>query len=159
MMRLVLRGGLAGFIATIPMTALMLYLRRLLPREREMPLAPVEVAEGAMDAAGVEEAVPNEAKPPTHLLAHLGYGTSAGVIYQLLVAPTNLPRMSSGMVFGFAVWAGSYLGYLPALGIRRSAKEDPWERNFTMIASHLTWGAVLGLLAARPRDADTAQHD
>jgi putative membrane protein len=45
-------------------------------------------------------------------------------------------------VVGSLVWAGSYLGWLPALGLRQSATRDYPSRNIQMIAAHLVWGAV-----------------
>ncbi len=159
MVWLLIRGAIAGFAATVPMTLVMLAMHRSLPREREMPLAPQEVTEGVAEVAGVEDAIPPPAFPPVEIAAHFGYGAAAGTIYQLLLGSRFLARIAFGMTFGFAVWAGSYLGYIPALGIRRPAYEDPAERNLTMIAAHLAWGAALGMLAswAWERQTETAQ--
>ncbi len=154
MLGFLFRGAAAGFAATIPMTAVILALHRLLPREREMELAPFEVAEGVAEVTGVEAAVPEEVLVPGEIVAHFGYGAAAGVLHQALTGTSIMARMAFGAIFGFAVWAASYLGYLPALRIRRPATRDPWQRNFTMIVAHLVWGATLGLLAARLRVTD-----
>jgi hypothetical protein len=55
------------------------------------------------------------------------------------------------MAYGLGVWAVSYLGYLPALGIRKSAKEDTPQRSAMMIVAHLVWGAALALGFERMR--------
>ena len=47
-------------------------------------------------------------------------------------------------LYGLAVWAGSYLGLLPALGIMSPATDHPLRRTALMIAAHLVWGSALG---------------
>jgi len=49
--------------------------------------------------------------------------------------------------YGLVVWAGSYLGLLPAVGLHRPATREPAGRNGMMIGAHVVFGAVLGLLA------------
>jgi uncharacterized membrane protein YagU involved in acid resistance len=49
-----------------------------------------------------------------------------------------------GSLAGLAVWTGSYLGWVPALGILPPATEHPWRRNVMMIVAHLVWGMTLG---------------
>ncbi len=56
-----------------------------------------------------------------------------------------MPPALAGAGFGLAVWAGSYLGWLPAAGILRPATEHPPRRVALMIAAHLVWGASAGL--------------
>jgi hypothetical protein len=146
MVLMLMRGAAAGFAATIPMTVAMLALHRVLPRERQMDLAPKEVADGVVEAAGLDEVVSEDSLPIFEISAHFAYGTAAGLVYHMLLRWRWLARPAFGMIFGFLVWAGSYLGYLPALGIRRSATKDPAERTITMIVAHLVWGACLGLL-------------
>lgn len=147
MLTFLLRGAATGIIATIPMSACMLLLHRVLPRERDMEIAPVEVTEGVAETIGIREHIPPELLSPTVLAAHFGYGAAGGVLYQLFVSSNAAARIVLGMAFGLAVWAGSYLGYLPALGIRRSATEDPPERTTTMVSAHLVWGFFLALAA------------
>lgn len=159
MAQFLFRGAASGFVATIPMTIVMVLMHWLLPRERQQRLAPREVAEGVADQAGVEQNFPARISAPTKAAAHFGYGSVGGVLYQLLLGSNLLARLAFGMTFGFAVWAVSYFGYLPALGIRRSADADPPERNATMITAHLVWGAALGLLAAwRGRGNESARE-
>jgi putative membrane protein len=57
-----------------------------------------------------------------------------------------LPKVAEGVLFGLAVWGGSYLGLLPGTGLYRSAKDEAPERNALMIAAHIIWGASLGVL-------------
>ena len=55
-----------------------------------------------------------------------------------------VPPPLAGACYGLAVWAGSYLGLLPALGVLKPATEHPVRRIALMIAAHLVWGAALG---------------
>lgn len=145
MLAFLLRGATTGLVATIPMSVCMLLLHRMLPREQEMELAPVEVTEGVAETMGFRDHIPPELLSPAVVTAHFGYGAAGGVLYQLFVSSNAAARIVLGLAFGFAVWAGSYLGYLPALGIRRSASEDPPERTTTMVSAHLVWGFFLAL--------------
>ena len=58
-----------------------------------------------------------------------------------------LPTVAQGVLFGLVVWAGSYLGLLPLLGISASGDREPLRRNLMMIAAHTVWGAAMGATA------------
>src|SRR5262249_36443677 len=79
-----------------------------------------------------------------------------------------------GTAYGLAVWAGSYLGLLPALGILSPATRHPPRRTALMIAAHVVFGSALGVftdllekagqgedglrsLGARPRSGGSAE--
>ena len=51
----------------------------------------------------------------------------------------------AGIGYGLLVWAGSYLGLLPALGFTARRRASPSERNALMIAAHVVWGALRAL--------------
>jgi putative membrane protein len=106
----------------------------------------------------VYEHLPAGARPATEeglqqatLLLHYAYGGAAGALFTLM-APSRLPAaVGAGILFGLTVWSGSYLGLLPALGVRHHARHDPAGRSAMMIAAHIVWGATLGLvLRGRP---------
>ena len=142
-----LAGSLAGFVATAPMTAVMLLMHHRLPRKEQYPLPPAEITSKLAREAGVHKQID---EPERHLgatlLSHFGYGAAAGTLYAPLSKKLPGPPLLKGVAFGLAVWTGSYLGLLPALGILRSATEHPARRNALMIAAHVVWGSVLGLL-------------
>jgi hypothetical protein len=141
-----LLGAAAGAAATVPMTLVMESLHETLPGEPARPLPPREITESITAKAGVRHEVPEPEMQALTLAGHFGYGALCGALFGL-VAPKNLTGgVSCGMTFGLAVWAGSYLGWLPALDIRHDARQDPPARNGLMIAAHLTWGAVAGLV-------------
>ena len=82
-------------------------------------------------------------------VAHFGFGTAAGAAYGAVAPGVPLDPVLKGMAYGLAVWAGSYLGGLPALGVMRPATREPAGKNAVMIAAHLAWGAALGVVADR----------
>jgi hypothetical protein len=129
----IILGALAGFSATMAMTAAMRHLApRLAPPDR-YPLPPREITETISPARG-ERPLQTQT-----LLAHFGYGALTGAFFALL------PRQrGAGVPYGVAVWALSYLGWIPALGILAPASRHPRERNLLMLAAHVVWGAALG---------------
>jgi putative membrane protein len=139
-------GALAGFLATFPMSGVMLAARELLPAHEQYPLPPSEIVSEVADKTGAEEIEAG----PDHTLAtavsHFAYGAAAGAVYTLLPHQISPFPALNGTAFGLAVWAGSYLGLLPALGILRPATEHPARRNALMIAAHVVWGSTLGVL-------------
>ena len=146
-MNRLLAGAIAGAAATVPMTALMVYLhRRIPPGERRM-LPPKQVAGKMASEAGVEDLVDREDKLlATTGVTHFGYGAANGAVYAAIAPHIDLPAGTKGVAYGLALWAGSYLGWLPAAGIRPPATCRPASENGMMIAAHIVYGAVLGKL-------------
>ena len=74
-----------------------------------------------------------------------------------LVAPrtTGAAAIGAGMLFGLGVWTSSYLGWLPATGVRHSPRRDPPARTKLLIASHLVWGAAAGAFLAATKRTKT----
>jgi len=62
----------------------------------------------------------------------------------------------AGLPFGAAVWAASYLGWLPAIGFHRPAVDEPPARNALMIVSHFVWAGTLALFVAALDDRPAA---
>lgn len=124
-------GALAGLSATMAMTTAMRHLWPLLEPRNRYPLPPREII-SRLTTPSTESGA-----RLSSVLAHFGFGAFAGALY------ASLPQRMSGMLFGVAVWAGSYLGWLPALGILKPATRHPPERNLLMLAVHLVWGLTL----------------
>src|SRR5437763_1777970 len=143
-MNALLAGPLAGLTATVPMTAVMELLHRLLPEEERYPLPPREITEKVAEDAGVTPPPDEPTLRGLSLLTHFGFGTAAGAAYAALGRPAGLSGPLGGAAFGLAVWAASYLGWLPALKVLRPATEHPPRRTALMIAAHLVWGAAAG---------------
>ncbi|RIL06956.1 MAG: hypothetical protein DCC71_04775 [Proteobacteria bacterium] len=144
-----LGGTLAGSAATVPMTIAMELLHRRLAGARAQALPPQQITEKTLRASGVAEHMEPSTRLATATAAHFGYGAAAGAVYAAVAPLLPGPPAARGALFGLGVWAGSYLGWLPAAGILPPATREPAGRNAMMIASHLVWGAALGLLLGR----------
>lgn len=151
-----LRGALAGTIATGPMTAAMLLLRCLLPPMERYPLPPKQIAVRLLEDKGPIHNLAEPWRTGVTLVLHFGYGAFAGALYTPLARRVPLPAALRGMGFGLGIWAASYLGWLPALGILAPATDHPTGRNILMITAHLIWGAGTGLLVATGQPPPTS---
>lgn len=147
----ILQGAGAGFLATVPMTIVMEALHARLAGEPPRPLPPREIAEVAVVKAGVSRQVSERDMQDLTLASHFGYGALCGAVFGAVAPKDPASAVGAGMLFGLGVWAGSYLGWLPAAGMRHSPRHDPAARSGLMIASHMVWGLTAGLLLGRPR--------
>ena len=128
-------GGIAGFAATLAMTAAMRRLHERLPAKEDYPLTPREIVDSS--AAQADLPVANETSRDVTTAAHFAYGALMGAI---IAALNPDPGKRTGTAAGLAVWVASYMGWIPAVGILEPATKHPPRRNLLMIASHLVWG-------------------
>src|SRR5205085_7597262 len=105
------------------------------------------------EAAGIDEHLNEGDREAATWASHFAYGAACGALYGA-VSRGALGRHAvlSGAGFGVAVWAGSYLGWLPAAGIITPATEHPPRRNALMIAAHVVWGATAALVLQNMAD-------
>jgi uncharacterized membrane protein YagU involved in acid resistance len=152
-------GAAAGITATAPMTITMEQLHRVVPGEHDGPLPPREVTEELYEQFSSSGRAAEPHLQRMTVVLHYAFGGAAGALFPL-VAPRALPpAIGAGILYGLAVWTGSYLGVLPALGIRHHAKHDSAGRNGIMIAAHVVWGATLALLLrGRPGLRAASRH-
>lgn len=139
------RGAFAGFVATGPMTLLMEALHAALPRERR-PLPQHLITERLLQNAGVADEYSRETKRAAGMAAHFCYGTMAGGVYGALAPYVPLPPALKGTLYAVGVGLDSYLGWLPLAGLYRSAVKESPQRNLMLLAAHVVYGAVLGLM-------------
>jgi uncharacterized membrane protein YagU involved in acid resistance len=138
-----LKGAIGGFTATVPMTAAMELGSDQLPNRERYPLPPRIITKQLAKTIGIRANLDDETTRTATILAHFGYGATMGAVYSV-ITPRPWIGPTTGIAFGMAVWAGSYLGALPALGILRPATEHPARRNLLMIGAHVVWGSALG---------------
>ena len=146
-MNKVLLGALAGFVATGPMTLAMKLMHRQLPAPERYPLPPREITMELAEEAGIKEQMDETKRWSATVAGHFAYGAATGALYVPLAARLPGHPALKGIGWGLAVWTGSYLGWLPALGILSPATEHPPRRNALMIVAHVVWGATTGLVA------------
>jgi hypothetical protein len=139
-----LRGALAGLIATAPMTLAMILMHRYLPPLQKYPLPPRQLSDRLAKRTGTEQII-DDAQTRA-LASHFAYGAAAGALYGGLVKQPPLLSLLSGMGYGMAVWTASYAGWIPALRLLSPATEQPAQRNLLMIVANVLWGGVTGLL-------------
>jgi uncharacterized membrane protein YagU involved in acid resistance len=150
----IILGALAGLVATVPMSLAMKAMHEQLPPEEQYPLPPRAITEELAARAGVRGEMDEGEREAATWANHFGYGAACGALYGALAANRRVPPLAAGVGFGLTVWAGSYLGWLPAAGILRPATEHPPRRNALMIAAHVVWGAGLGLAVHALSDED-----
>ena len=138
--------ALAGFIGTIPMTIFMLLMHRLLPNWQKYALPPEAITHELSERIDLDKYMNKQQLLAATLVSHFGYGTVMGMLYGMMMYRLSLSTMVKGILWGLAVWAVSYLGLLPALGISQSAEKEPWKRIALMIGAHVIWGASLGAI-------------
>ncbi len=139
-------GAVAGLIATAPMTWTIRAAQRLMPPRHGNRIPPRQVAEAVLQNARVHDELPQGMKDAFATLSHYAFGATAGVALAAVTKASPLPKPVVGALVGLGVWTASYLGWLPAAGLRRSATKDSAGRNAQMIVAHLVWGATAALL-------------
>ena len=142
--RKLLQGAVAGLIATAPMSIFMVVGWKLLPKHEKYHLPPRLITEEITERVGVEDRLNENELIGLTIFSHFGYGALFGWLYTIFEHRLPLHSSLKGAFTGVAVWAGSYLGWLPMLGILPSAKWHPWRRNLLMIIAHVIWGVTLG---------------
>ncbi|MBA3242080.1 MAG: hypothetical protein H0T60_12705 [Acidobacteria bacterium] len=153
-MNRILLGALAGLVAAAPMSLAMKLMHEQLPEHEQYPLPPRAITMEVAEEAGVKEHLDEPERESLTWAAHFAYGAACGAAYAPLASRSPLPPALSGAAFGVAVWAGSYLGWLPAAGILRPATEHPPRRTALMIAAHVVWGVAAGLVVESLTDDD-----
>jgi hypothetical protein len=142
-------GASAGAAATVPMTVYWEILHRYLPGEPPRPLPPREIVESLAVKAGVSRQLAERDVRRLAWAAHFGYGTMMGAVFGPLAPRGMRNGVIGGMMFGLGVWTASYLGWLPATGVRHSPRWDVPARTAIIISSHLVWGAAAGAMMSK----------
>ena len=144
-------GAAAGSAAAIPMTAYWEYMHPRLPGEPPRPLPPREIVEALAVKTGVSRQLSERDVQNLTLCAHFGYAAAIGALFGAMMPRRRVDRVGAGVLFGVGVWTASYLGWLPATGLRQHPRHDPSARTGLMIGGHLLWGLATGTLMALGR--------
>ncbi|MDP9380574.1 MAG: DUF1440 domain-containing protein [Chloroflexota bacterium] len=138
----VLDGAIGGVLATTLMSTGMwvAYRAGLLGGP-----PPEIITAAALDAAGVDER--NEGtQDALSVIAHFGFGAVGGALFAVLHRRLRLPipPVLHGAIYATGVWAVSYIGVVPALGIMPTPTRDRRDRHAVMLLVHWVYGATLG---------------
>jgi uncharacterized membrane protein YagU involved in acid resistance len=114
--------------------------------EEAPPLRVVdEVAGAAAQATESGGPVARDDRTAAAVGSHVLYGVVAGAFYGLIQDELRLPAVV-GPLYGLALWAVGYVGWLPAAGVL----PQPWRQRagdaLTPVAAHLAYGVALGLV-------------
>ncbi len=137
------RGGLIGLLATIPMTLAMLAARR--SRLLRTP-PPQEITKRLLAPIASPRARAGPQLRAAAWIAHFGYGALGGVGYALLRRRLPQAPRWAGLLYGALLWSVSYLGLMPALGLYPWPDEDATPRLGVMIAAHGVYGLALATI-------------
>jgi uncharacterized membrane protein YagU involved in acid resistance len=139
---------IAGTVSTAVMTGVMEILYNMLPHREQYPLPPEEIAT-VIERKVFGKSLGESPHMAWTLISHFGYGIILAGVYSMVADRMPFRALLKGVLYGLAVWAGSYLGWLPALHIIPPATKHPPERNWLMLVAHVAWGAVLGITTSK----------
>jgi hypothetical protein len=143
------RGALAGAVATVPMSLLMVAAQRMGALGKAPPR---KINERLLAVVG--RVWPHRSRRrAVSAASHFAFGAAAGALFALAArrVASRAGRVSSGMAYGAAIWGAMYGGLLPALGLMPRPARDRPGRPATMVAAHLVYGAALGALTGGSR--------
>lgn len=143
MIREIVGGAARGTVATVVMSIPMLVAPDLVMGRRP----PKQVTVGMLGKLGLDPGDEGE-RNAASVLAHLGFGASMGSLFSVARARLHPPgpALLHGVVYGLGIWATSYNGWIPALGLLPDPDRDRPGRQGVMILAHALYGGVLGAL-------------
>lgn len=110
---------------------------------------PEAIVQEGLDTTGVDRDRRQELAAIT--AAHFAFGTGSGAVYATLARHLGglAHPVRSGVVFGIALWAVNYQGWVPAAGILPPTPRDRSDRQARLFWAHVVYGTVLGWLSDR----------
>lgn len=150
-----LAGALGGVAGGVAMTVMMTKVApRVIPQSmRPDKPAPEKTVEWAERVAGVPGALSGKSEKGAAMAAHLAYSAAAGAGYGLarssFPALQQVPTPAAGALFGLIVWAVSFEGLLPELGVMERTTQHPPKRWPAPLMGHTIFGVVTAALAAK----------
>jgi len=140
--RRITRGAVAGAAATAAMSAVMLACQRLGLVGKQPP---EHITEQALDAADVDRDEPSE--NAATVAAHFAYGIGNGAAFALVARRLPGSAVTRGLIFASGLLLVSYEGWVPAARILPPLRSQAPGTAWTLVAGHVTYGAVLGAVA------------
>ena len=146
-MNTVLRGAIAGIAGTVLMSVPVFASQRL-GLFRTAP--PVEISASLARKTPVLPSSSSTAFSLAWPVLHLAYGAAGGIIFSMIrrsmQESTDMQTVGSGLLFGGAVWGGSYLGYLPRIHLYPAPEDDARSRIAVMLIAHAIYGITVAVV-------------
>ena len=135
-------GFAGGLIATAAMTPIHMMAAKLDgPGPPEGEDATVKTA-SAVAKIVFRHTLTKRQKQVAGPLVHFGFGAKIGSYYGALAELNPAVTAGFGLPFGAAVWLGSHVIMVPALGLSKPVTESSLLREASELAAHLVYGAV-----------------
>jgi hypothetical protein len=146
------RGFAGGLVATVAMSTVMVVAQKA-GLMGHMP--PKKISDGFLAALGIRRKTPEPARKALATLNHFAFGGACGALFGLGREVWRVRSRGSfgvrrrrapivaGLAFGTAVWAVSYMGWVPAMRIMPKPQNDRTGRPTSMVLAHWVFGAVL----------------
>jgi hypothetical protein len=155
-LRALAAGAVAGTVATMAMSTLMLTAQRagLLGEQPPRKLSDAVVDRVARKPVG------ERTRRLGTAIVHVGIGATAAALHQTgrQIAGHPKPAVIWGSGFGAVFWALNYGFVAPAIGIMAPPDRDRPGRAPVMLAANVIWGAVSAVIGDRlTHHARTAQ--
>ena len=143
MIRELLAGAVRGTVATVAMTVPMLVAPDAVMGRRP----PKQITVGMLRKLRPDPGNEGE-RNALSTLAHLGFGAGMGSLFSVARAQLHPPgpAVLHGVAYGLGVWATSYKGWIPALGLLPPPERDRPGRQGVLVFAHVLYGGVLGAL-------------
>lgn len=142
------KGGIAGAVATWVMSGVTTYIYRRESDEVHEREKSVTGGENSLQAAAtkVEELLgielDEQQKKRLALAIHWALGIGTGALYGALRPRAKWAAEAQGLGFGTAFWLAVDEGLVPLLGLARGPTAYPWQSHARGLAGHLTFGVV-----------------
>jgi hypothetical protein len=141
-------GALAGAAGGAVMAMMMQKIApKVMPQSmRPDEFIPKKAIQWAERTAGRPDALGDSTEMKAAMGAHLGYSALAGAVYGLArPLARDLPVPISGAAFGMGVWALSFEGWMPAMGIMERTTDEPPRKWPAPIMGHAIYGVATAL--------------
>ncbi len=146
-------GAFAGLVATLPMSAVMLAVQRVLPRSSQIPLEPEIITDKMLQRANIHQEISERGRNLAALVGHFAYGAACGAVCATVAGRRLQSSPSTGLMSGLFVWMASYAGWLPVAKILPPPPQRLPGRNVLLLAAHSAWGLSLHAVLRRTRRA------
>jgi hypothetical protein len=150
------RGFATGVLATTTMSTAMLGFQKV-GLMGHMP--PRKITEHFLGMVGLRRWTSRRTRRALSTVAHFAFGGVAAALFEAgreiasirrgePARPPTPPPLAASLAYATGVWAVSYLGWVPSLGIMAPPSKDRFGRPTSMVIAHWIYGATLA--AASP---------